>query len=144
MVELRVNVRKIYRRLSLIHGKSSDPVFIKKIKLKIWTLRDEIEAVILKATELKGSALTDQEKTSLIDEYCPKNVVPPTLKVIDGGGESEEKQADSAEEGEAGEEDSKEKAEALLEAMDGGDSEENKEGDGELFNVLPKIFQLIK
>jgi hypothetical protein len=30
----------------MIHGKSSDPVIIKKIKVKIWHLRDEIEATI--------------------------------------------------------------------------------------------------
>ncbi len=30
----------------MIHGASTDPVLVKKISLKIWTLRDEIEAVI--------------------------------------------------------------------------------------------------
>lgn len=31
---------------TMIHGNSSDPVLIKKIKVKIWHLRDEIEATI--------------------------------------------------------------------------------------------------
>ncbi len=30
----------------MIHGASTDPVMVKKISLRIWTLRDEIEAVI--------------------------------------------------------------------------------------------------
>ncbi len=30
----------------MIHGNSTDPVLIKKISLRVWTLRDEVEAVI--------------------------------------------------------------------------------------------------
>ena len=53
----------------MIHNNSGDPVFIKKIPLRIWTLRDEIEAV-LKEKVVKGSE--NLELKDLIDEYTTR------------------------------------------------------------------------
>ncbi|MCP4914955.1 MAG: hypothetical protein GY909_17685 [Oligoflexia bacterium] len=108
----------------MIHGKSTDPVFIKKIKLKIWTLRDEIEAVILKATEKKGSSLTKEEKELLIEEYSQRVTATPGLQVIEGGAGA---QAEGETEDEGGEPEQTEEekqqaaADAMLAAMDGED-----------------------
>lgn len=58
----------------MIHHSSSDPVLIKKISLKVWTLRDEVEARVKEKVE----ALQDQEGSEidlsdLKDAYTKKN-----------------------------------------------------------------------
>lgn len=106
----------------MIHRKSTDPVFIKKIKLKVWTLRDEIEAVILKATEQKGSALTSEEKEKLIEEYSQTITATPGLQVIEGGAGAESEGGEEG--GDAGQSDAEKQqaaADAMLAAMDGED-----------------------
>ncbi|MFT6604696.1 MAG: hypothetical protein ACJARO_002220, partial [Bacteriovoracaceae bacterium] len=54
-------------KIKMILGSSKDPVLIKKIYLRIWTLRDEVEAVI---SERISSGETDSLSVEdLIQEY---------------------------------------------------------------------------
>ncbi len=50
----------------MIHNNSSDPVLIKKISLKVWSLRDEIEARIQEKMDA-GSIVPESLEASLID-----------------------------------------------------------------------------
>lgn len=50
----------------MIYGNSNDPVFIKKISLRVWTLRDELEAVIAERKETKGEDISLED---LLKEY---------------------------------------------------------------------------
>lgn len=52
---------EIEKMINMIHNNSSDPVLIKKISLKIWSLRDEVEARIQEQIE-QGA---DPEKINL-------------------------------------------------------------------------------
>lgn len=99
----------------MIHNSSSDPVLIKKISLKIWSLRDEIESRIqekLDAGEIVPEGLENSLK-ELRDQYAPKkkteanNVVPMIgdAPIPDDGGEDE-------------------MAKAMAEAMNGDGEEE--------------------
>lgn len=59
--------------LVMIYHNSTDPVLIKKIPLRIWTLRDELEAVIQQ--RLESGEYTAENKPSLddlIEEYRTK------------------------------------------------------------------------
>lgn len=56
----------------MIHNSSSDPVLIKKISLKIWSLRDEIEARIQEKID-SGANLTEEEIMQIRQQYTPKN-----------------------------------------------------------------------
>ena len=110
------------RRKTLIHGNSNDPVLIKKIYLKLWSLRQEIEAVLRLKTQEKGEPLTNEEKELIKNEYL-NNGKTPQLTVIEGGA--------SASNEEAGES-SGDDLEAEMAAAMGGDetaAEENKEDD---------------
>ncbi len=53
----------------MIHGNSTDPVFIKKIGLNIWTLRDEIEVVVEQKIKENEKALTPEEIEAIRQEY---------------------------------------------------------------------------
>lgn len=63
----------------MIYNNSTDPVFIKKISLKIWSLKDEVKSVIQeKIKNSKDDHITIDE---LKQEYCSKkeaveNVIP--------------------------------------------------------------------
>ncbi len=62
----------------MIHNSSSDPVLIKKISLKVWSLRDEIESRIqekIDAGEMVPEAL-EQKINELRDEYTRKSDSP--------------------------------------------------------------------
>ena len=94
----------------MIHNSSSDPVLIKKISLKIWSLRDEIEARIQAKLDA-GEIVPESLETSLValrSEYNPKKKEDSNvIKMIgsdpipDDGGEDE-------------------MAKAMAEAMNGG------------------------
>ncbi|WP_372654827.1 hypothetical protein [Halobacteriovorax sp.] len=63
----------------MIYNNSTDPVFIKKISLKIWTLKDEVKAVIQE--NIKNSKDDHLTIDELKKEYCTKrniveNVIP--------------------------------------------------------------------
>lgn len=55
----------------MIHNSSSDPVLIKKISLKIWSLRDEIEARI-QDKMAEGTSLEEQEILQIRELYTSK------------------------------------------------------------------------
>ena len=58
----------------MIHGSSQDPVFLKKISLKIWKLRDELEAVV--SQKMTEENISKEDALSAIrKEYLPQNVV---------------------------------------------------------------------
>ncbi|OUR96769.1 hypothetical protein A9Q84_10535 [Halobacteriovorax marinus] len=65
--------------LDMIYNNSTDPVYIKKISLKIWALRDELKAVIRE--RMKTSKDENLSIDDLILEYRSKT------DVADGGGE---------------------------------------------------------
>lgn len=87
----------------MIHNSSSDPVLIKKISLKIWSLRDEIEARIQQKVE-SGDELNESEIMQIREQYTPKNstsnVLAMTSAVPDAG---EDEMARAMAEAEAGE-----------------------------------------
>jgi hypothetical protein len=56
----------------MIHNSSSDPVLIKKISLKIWSLRDEIESRIQQKVD-SGAELSETEIMQIREQYTPKN-----------------------------------------------------------------------
>lgn len=65
----------------MIHNSSSDPVLIKKISLKIWSLRDEIESRIqekIEAGEMVPEVL-EEKILELRGEYTKKAAVPDNL-----------------------------------------------------------------
>ncbi len=101
----------------MIHNSSSDPVLIKKISLKIWSLRDEIESRIqekIDSGELAPEVL-EQKIKELQNEYSKKSVSPDNVLQLKSG-------SDLPPEGE----DDMEKAMAA--AMAGGDEAETTEG----------------
>jgi hypothetical protein len=86
----------------MILGSSKDPVLIKKIYLSIWTLRDEVEAVI---SERVSSG--DSENISvddLIKEYKTRSPLEVaaggsgSLEVLDGGKAKEDEEETAASE----------------------------------------------
>lgn len=111
----------------MILGSSKDPVLIKKIYLRIWTLRDEVEAVVkarVDAGETENISVED-----LIQEYQSKSLTnndgSVTLEVLNGGKDDEDS---SSEEPEATEEtESAEETEAESE----NESETEAEGESE-------------
>lgn len=107
----------------MIHNSSSDPVLIKKISLKIWSLRDEIESRIQEKLDA-GEIVPEGLEKSLIDlreQYTSKkkaennnNVVPMIgdAPVPDDGGEDEMAKAMAEAINSEGEEESAEAAPA--------------------------------
>ncbi|MFA6236120.1 MAG: hypothetical protein WC635_02240 [Bacteriovorax sp.] len=62
----------------MIHNNSTDPVLIKKISLKIWSLRDEIEARI----QLKidgGGPVAEEDILKIRELYTPKSATPDNV-----------------------------------------------------------------
>lgn len=71
----------------MIHNSSSDPVLIKKISLKIWSLRDEIESRIqekLDAGEMVPEAL-EEKIMELRGEYTKKTALPDNVVQLKSG-----------------------------------------------------------
>ncbi len=62
----------------MIHNSSSDPVLIKKISLKIWSLRDEIEARIQEKVEA-GQSVDENEIMQIRSQYTPKGASATVL-----------------------------------------------------------------
>ncbi len=108
----------------MIHGNSTDPVFIKKIFLKVWTLRDEVETIIAKRAEqgLENCPIED-----ILEEYKFKAQIDsdgPQLTVIDGGhGDDAEASDDNANEDD-------EHSTPELTTVENNDQESNTEDDG--------------
>jgi hypothetical protein len=73
----------------MIHNSSSDPVLIKKISLKIWSLRDEIESRIQAKIE-SGEVAPEVLETVLSElrsEYTKKTPVPDNVLQLKAGDE---------------------------------------------------------
>jgi len=106
----------------MIHGNSTDPVLIKKISLKVWTLRDEVEAVIKERYK-------DSENPPSIDdlllEYKTKGTIDGEEAESDG-----EDVKDASELDDFGEDE-------MAKAMAGGDEEapDGEEASGEEENT---------
>ena len=60
--------------ISMIHNSSNDPVLIKKISLKIWSLRDEIEARIQDKIDGGAADIAEEEILKIcmpaLETYC--------------------------------------------------------------------------
>ncbi|MCK5883460.1 MAG: hypothetical protein KAG61_07210 [Bacteriovoracaceae bacterium] len=97
----------------MIHGNSSDPVYLKKIALNIWTLRDEIEMVAAQKIERDGVAKPDAIEL-IQKEYTLKSVAPSEEESEDAGEISEEGELDDSEDAMAA---------ALAEAEEGESTE---------------------
>ncbi len=67
----------------MIHGKSGDPVLIKRIKLNVWTLRDEVEAAI----KLRYKDGEKPNIDDLIEVYKDKGELPILDEVDEGSDE---------------------------------------------------------
>lgn len=96
--------------MTLIYHQSTDPVFIKKIFLKLWRLRDEVESVIEQKTA-NGEAVDPKQ---IADEYSYKQK-GAQLELLQGGGEeaaseTEAPALEAAPEAEESGEDKKEEA----------------------------------
>lgn len=110
----------------MIHNSSSDPVLIKKISLKIWSLRDEIESRIqaqIEAGEVNPEVL-DSKIQELQSEYTQKSGTS-TNNVL---------QLKTAEDLPADGED--EMAKAMAAAMEGGVDDAAPEENAEAANVV--------
>ncbi len=71
----------------MIYGGSNDPVYIKKISLRLWTLRDELEAVIEKRLAHMGpDADRKQAISDLLEEYASKGPSAAVIPISDSGG----------------------------------------------------------
>lgn len=79
---MRENVR-------MIHNKSTDPVLVKKISVNIWTLRDEVEAVLKKRAEQSSDINIDDLKSEY--NQNPAVVYNETDKQADEGEQSDDK-----------------------------------------------------
>lgn len=79
----------------MIYHNSTDPVLIKKIPLRVWSLRDELEAVIL--ARIESGEYSKENRPSvddLIAEYRERKPLVKSdkgnsLKLIEGGEEAE-------------------------------------------------------
>lgn len=81
-----------------IHKASKDPVLIKKIALKIWSLRTEIEEVIrFRLKEAENREVSSPPLKDLIDEY-QGNVSPQDIEAIFKNLSSDEEGEESEEE----------------------------------------------
>lgn len=92
----------------MIHNSSSDPVLIKKISLKIWSLRDEIETRIQDKVD-GGTTVAEEDILNLREQYTKKSsnlnnvlTLKPTADLDTGEDEMAKAMAQAAAE-EAGE-----------------------------------------
>lgn len=78
----------------MIHNSSSDPVLIKKISLKIWTLRDEIESCLQDKIN-DGADLLEEDILQTRQQYTKNSSVPDNIlnlnsdAELDNSGEDE-------------------------------------------------------
>lgn len=122
----------------MIHGSSNDPVLIKRIPLRIWLLRDEVEAIVkdrLLARKESGDEGETPKVEDLIQEYAPKRPPSvlaeesgPKLEVIEGGEDQSVTEAsDSPDEALPESEEEKEAEVEAKELVEGQSDEELKE-----------------
>lgn len=119
----------------MIYGNSRHPVLIKKINLQIWTLRDEIEAIIHERVKRQGQENIDL--SDLVAEYKTKELkTQKPLTVIDG---------------EKVEEDGDEMLQAMKEAQESEDGpaqekqqEEQKQEDGQQQEKIEENIKVLR
>lgn len=139
----------------MIHGGSHDPVLIKKIQLKLWTLRSEVENTIRILSEKKKRNLTAQEIELVKNEYSFQKPVSGenNLLLLNGGkeegtdeGEDLEAEMAAAMGGDAEEEGKDEDLEAEMAAAMGGDAEEGEGSEEAETNAeeIGKAVQIIQ
>lgn len=63
----------------MIHNNSTDPVLIKKISLKVWSLRDEIEARIQLKIDTSGGSVAEEDILAIRELYTPKSATPDNV-----------------------------------------------------------------
>jgi hypothetical protein len=141
--------------MKMILGSSKDPVLIKKIYLQIWTLRDEVEAIITARVSAGESEVISVE--DLIEEYktrSPAEIAAGgsgTLEVLDGGKveevevekEEEEAKASTEDSAEENEEDKAEEASSEDQKEEASASDDQK-GEDQPVNVIqrrPKLSE---
>lgn len=68
------------KTMTTIYGKSNHPVFVKKINLNAWTLRDEIEALLAEKVKELGKSgpddLTHEEVEQIKNFYLAREAAP--------------------------------------------------------------------
>ena len=105
-----------------IHKASKDPVLIKKIALKIWSLRTEIEEVIrFRLKEAENREVSSPPIKDLIDEY-QGNVSPQDIEAIFKNISSNKEGDEDEGEGEDEQEDEEEDLEESEESSEDSDS----------------------
>lgn len=67
----------------MIHHSSTDPVLIKKISLKVWTLRDEVESRVREKIESLPEGSEDVDLSDLRSAYTPKAPGAPVDNVLE-------------------------------------------------------------
>lgn len=102
----------------MIHGNSNDPILVKRIGLKVWTLRDEVEAVVEKTLRAQPNKekLSEEELAEIKKEYHYRGPVDqrPNLQLIQGGADAPDGEGEDLEA-------------AMAAAMGGGDEEASEE-----------------
>lgn len=119
----------------MIHGASTDPVFVKKIYLKIWPLKAEIEAILKKRQAESEGKITPEEIQKIAEQYRYKGEIsaPANLSLVEGG----------AEEGvEEGEETSEENPEEVEASAEDENSEESSE-ETQSVEIIQRYSELI-
>jgi len=106
----------------VIYGNSTDPVLIKKINLKVWLLRDEIEAVAQGKLESDPNAQKSSLVESLKGEYSPKNNISADNILYSDGAISNDDGEDLMAAAIAGDDDGED---LMASAIDGADDGED-------------------
>lgn len=122
-------------RARMIHHNSTDPVLIKKITLRIWTLRDEVEAVIEQKKVANGDVTIDEiaqeyKKLEAIQSENNDNVIDLNASVADTSGEDEMAKAMAEAEGDS------EAQETSEEGADEADSQSETEETNSDGNII--------
>ncbi len=119
--------------IGMIYGSSNHPVEVKKIRLKIWTLREEIEWVIKCLQEKSEKELTPEEIQEIKNKYIGHIKLPPTtmkeLGIDNGNNEAE---SFSDQDGDDATEEASAQADDAKEPKDS--SEESKEEEAQSAN----------
>lgn len=67
----------------MIYNSSNDPIYIKKISLRVWSLRDEVETIVKSKVAVNGPDQVFTEINEIAEHYTSQN--PHSLKLLKGG-----------------------------------------------------------
>ncbi len=93
--------------MTSLHGHSKEPLFVKKISLRIWSLQDEIEAVIVEKIKNDPEIAKSKIIEDLTQEYSIN--IAPLLKENETSNEEKTSEEDTEQTDSEGEEAAKEK-----------------------------------